>query len=420
MDKLTGNGNPEQAPQSDEEDDSPLCNSPARNSIAVSIRLAIALCEASVSDSLGALPPGPGRCCGRVPRDARERAMKMKKIQASSLTTALVDRRGFLRNAGVGVAAAAALADRTVRAEQQAMRSTSNVPSMRDVTLANQHMLNTVRIEAWRKDRTGSVGTGFMHKFCEDESGAIQCVVTNAHVIDGTEMCELVFRSRKLGAENAQTVPSTIRFPKDFGQRWHVHPDETADLAVLPISNELRQMIANGFTPEFKATQAHHLLNADNARQLNAVEEVLMVGYPNGLWDRKNNLPVARTGITASPSGVDWNGRKEFLIDCAVYPGSSGSPVYLFSPSGTRLSVGHRVVITDRVILLGIVKSVFLHDIRGTPKSVAVPTTVNDRFDVRIPNDLGLCTRSDQLTYFEEYFRQEIEKGDLDGGNVVR
>ena len=345
----------------------------------------------------------------------------MKKIPASSLTTAPLDRREFLRDTAFGVvAAAAALANQSAHAEQQMMRSTSNVPSVGDISLANQHVLNTVRIEAWRKDRTGSVGTGFMHKFCEDESGAIQCVVTNAHVIDGTDMCELVFRSRKLGVENAQTVPSTIRFPKDFGQRWYVHPDEQADLAVLPISNELRQMVTNGFTPEFKATQAHHLLNADNARQLNAVEEVLMVGYPNGLWDRKNNLPVARTGITATPPGVDWNGRKEFLIDCAVYPGSSGSPVYLFSPSGTRLSVGHTVVTTDRVILLGIVKSVFLHNIRGNLKSVAVPTTANDGFDVRIPNDLGLCTRSDQLMYFEEHFRQEIEIGERDGGGVSR
>ena len=345
----------------------------------------------------------------------------MKKIRALGLMTAPVDRRGFLRAAGVSVAAATAtLPDGTVRAEQQTMRSTPSVPSVRDVSLANQHMLNTVRIEAWRKDRTGSVGTGFMHKFCEDESGAVQCVVTNAHVIDGTETCELVFRSRKLGAENAQTVPSTVRFQKDFGKRWYVHPDETADLAVLPISNELRQMIANGFTPEFKATQVHQLLNADNARQLNAVEEVLMVGYPNGLWDRNNNLPVARTGITASPPGVDWNGRKEFLIDCAVYPGSSGSPVYLFSPSGTRLSVDHKVVTTDRVTLLGIVKSVFLHDIRGNLKSVAVPTTVNDGFDVRVPNDLGLCTRSDQLMYFEEHFRQEIERRGRDGGDIAR
>ena len=218
----------------------------------------------------------------------------MRKMQASSLPTACIDRRGFLWNAGVaGAATAVALANSTVRAEQT-MTSTSSVPSVQDVSLANQHMLNTVRIEARRKDRTGSVGTGFMHKFCEDDSGAVQCVITNAHVIDGTETCDLVFRSRELGAENAQTVLSTIRFPEGFAQRWHVHPDETADLAVLPISNELRQMIANGFTPEFKATQVHHLLDADSTRQLNAVEEVLMVGYPNGLWDRENNLPVAR------------------------------------------------------------------------------------------------------------------------------
>ena len=89
----------------------------------------------------------------------------MKKVQALGLSTAAVDRRGFLRAAGVCVAAAT-LPNATVRAEQQTMRSTSSVPSVRDVSLANQHMLNTVRIEAWRNEspqmRVGSGGASSM------------------------------------------------------------------------------------------------------------------------------------------------------------------------------------------------------------------------------------------------------------------
>jgi hypothetical protein len=27
-------------------------------------------------------------------------------------------------------------------------------------------------------------------------------------------------------------------------------------------------------------------------KDLNAVEEILMIGYPNGLWDEINNLPL--------------------------------------------------------------------------------------------------------------------------------
>ncbi len=134
------------------------------------------------------------------------------------------------------------------------------------------------------------------------------------------------------------------------------------------------------------------------------------VGYPNGLWDRKNNLPIARRGITASPVAVDWNGRNEFLIDCAVYPGSSGSPIYLFSPSGTRLTTGHRLVPTNEVMLLGVVKSVFMQTVPGDVRMVPVPTGT-EKQNLAMPNDLGLCTRADELLWFEEHFLKKMGRG---------
>jgi len=57
-----------------------------------------------------------------------------------------------------------------------------------------------------------------------------------------------------------------------------------------------------------------------------------MIGYPNGLWDHVNNLPLIRRGITASHPGVDYqiegqNGPGVTVIDMACFPDSSGSPV---------------------------------------------------------------------------------------------
>jgi len=54
-----------------------------------------------------------------------------------------------------------------------------------------------------------------------------------------------------------------------------------------------------------------------------------MVGYPIGLWDEKNNYPIFRKGITATHPANDYNGKSEFMIDAACFPGSSGSPVYI-------------------------------------------------------------------------------------------
>ena len=57
--------------------------------------------------------------------------------------------------------------------------------------------------------------------------------------------------------------------------------------------------------------------------------DVLFVGFPNGLYDMKNNLPLVRRGSLASLPNLDFDGRGELVIDAQVFPGSSGSPVFI-------------------------------------------------------------------------------------------
>jgi len=46
---------------------------------------------------------------------------------------------------------------------------------------------------------------------------------------------------------------------------------------------------------------------------LDAVQEVYMIGYPNGLWDAANNMPIVRRGTTATDLKFDYNEKKNFL-----------------------------------------------------------------------------------------------------------
>ena len=41
--------------------------------------------------------------------------------------------------------------------------------------------------------------------------------------------------------------------------------------------------------------------------ELSALEELVMVGYPIGLWDKNNNFPIFRKGYTASHPAIDFN-----------------------------------------------------------------------------------------------------------------
>ena len=51
--------------------------------------------------------------------------------------------------------------------------------------------------------------------------------------------------------------------------------------------------------------------------ELSAIEEIIMIGYPVGIWDSANNMPIVRKGITATRPDIDYEGRKEFMIDAA-------------------------------------------------------------------------------------------------------
>ena len=68
----------------------------------------------------------------------------------------------------------------------------------------------------------------------------------------------------------------------------------------------------------------------DAIENLDAIEDALFVGYPLDIYDRVNNLPIAREGMAATPLSVDYRCRPQFLVDASVVRGSSGSPVFVY------------------------------------------------------------------------------------------
>jgi hypothetical protein len=85
---------------------------------------------------------------------------------------------------------------------------------------------------------------------------------------------------------------------------------------------------------------------------LSALEDILMVGYPIGLWDDVNNFPVLRRGITASHPIVDFQGKSIGLADIASFPGSSGSPILILNEGSFTSQSGF--CIGSSLIFLGV------------------------------------------------------------------
>lgn len=126
---------------------------------------------------------------------------------------------------------------------------------------------------------------------------------------------------------------------------------------------------------------------------LSAIEDITMVRNPNGLWDEANNLPIVRKGITATPVGSDYFGKKEFLIDSAFYPGSSGSPVLLFNEGTYREGKG--IILGTRLLLLGILYAAPMRNVEGVITVTNIPRVYSPGM-----LNLGLVITAESLLEF--------------------
>ncbi len=145
---------------------------------------------------------------------------------------------------------------------------------------------------------------------------------------------------------------------------------------------------------------------------LDVVEDITMVGYPNGLWDRTNNLPIFRRGATATHPGVDWNGKPEFLIDAACFPGSSGSPVFLFNNTGFADKNGNVTLGGTRLKLLGVLYAGPQHVASGQIAVLPVPTVAKPVVLTSMPINLGIVVKAKALQAFDAHFQAALSTRD--------
>ena len=274
------------------------------------------------------------------------------------------------------------------------------------MTVTDQIIHSTVRIECITTSNDRICGTGFICHLCENNNGNVPVVITNKHVVDNA--AKSVFYMTTTTKEGTPQYGHHVMVPVDnFENHCIKHPSNDVDLAAFPLAPVLNWLRSNGMEPYFKAVSRNLWADSEFMNELSAVEEILMIGYPNELWDSKNNLPIVRRGITATPPYIDFEGKPHFVIDCACFPGSSGSPIYLYN-EGTYSQKSGGVVVGTRVKLLGILWGGPQHTAEGNIVVVPIPSASRPIVLSRIPNHLGYCIKASELMYFEEYFKNML------------
>jgi hypothetical protein len=244
-----------------------------------------------------------------------------------------------------------------------------------------------------------SVGTGFFFSFKVSESEHIPIIVTNCHVIEDSGRG--IFQLTRADEDGNPMIGKFENIIIDgFEQLWLRHPNQAVDLCVMPLAPLLREAQKQNKRFFFRNLSEDLLPNQQLLTELTALEEILMIGYPVGIWDSVNNMPVFRRGITATHPNLDYEGREEFLIDAACFPGSSGSPVLLYN-LGSYASRQGGTVIGTRIFLLGVLYAGPQYTVEGEIKVVPIPTQMTPIPTSKIPINLGVVIKAKKLLDFK-------------------
>jgi hypothetical protein len=144
-------------------------------------------------------------------------------------------------------------------------------------------------------------------------------------LFDGKGLVTLrLHRRRADGADGAELGTTISLGPAIYTDVYRAHPNPDVDIALINVSG-----VFAGIEGLYHRNIGRSMWADFADDRLIPALEIIFVGYPFGLYDQKNNLPILRAGRIASHPRADFDGKPEYIIDAQVFPGSSGSPVFV-------------------------------------------------------------------------------------------
>jgi len=223
-----------------------------------------------------------------------------------------------------------------------------------------------------------SVGTGFFYKVMHPTANIGKVlIVTNKHVIRGADVIHFVLSSAasitNLNDQHQPEGRNELEIVWPLANNLYLHPDPETDLCGIDVTIPTGHVLQSGNQLRSMFLDSSWLPAHTDKRNIRDVEQVLVVGYPRGLWDSHNNMPIARLGTTATHPLALYQGKRNFLIDVAAFQGSSGSPVFCYEAPMFRQADGSFTPGT-KVQFIGVVWGVIEWSVEGRLKAIEIPS----------------------------------------------
>jgi hypothetical protein len=214
-------------------------------------------------------------------------------------------------------------------------------------------LFNTMLVE----NEYGGEGTGFLvfrPNKTESNEGKV-FLITNKHVLnpdpEKRDRATKVTLHINIQNENNSIVKQKAEIPTNIGssKSFREHTSEDVDV----IAFDIRQLLVEYPSIKMQTATYEMLLSPDKIKDwdIKSGDQINVIGYPAGIRHRMSNFPIIRSGIISSMieeeledeyKSLDGKRRKRilrgFLVDGAIIPGSSGSPV-VSPPVSVRIPV---------------------------------------------------------------------------------
>ena len=274
---------------------------------------------------------------------------------------------------------------------------------MKPISISERMMFNTVRLVA--SDR--SSGTGYFYNFVIDNK-IVPVIITNKHVVNYNSNETMTFYLHLRNGENE----SNESYQVTLTLNWIFHSKKDLCFCfVNPVFEFVKKQ--TGKDVFYIAIDETILPSQKMLEELSALEELVMVGYPIGLWDKNNNFPIFRKGYTASHPAIDFNESGIGLVDMACFPGSSGSPIYILNEGGYKDKVGNLNWGQSRIIFIGTLFSGPIYDTTGKLVVTDIPTSnqvVESHTGIMV--NLGYYIKSSEILEFKNIIKEILEQGE--------